>query len=275
MNMKEPSPSANLMSKSKERKGIFVVIDGLDGIGKGIIERALIEYEQKLGRAVFDSISFSRAHRKGLPELADFWDPPETYFDTIVTAEPTYAGVGHVVRYEITALNKRPYPSEVQISAYSLDRLINMKRIIIPALKSGLRVIQGRCVASTLTYQSIKALEEGHDPDAARKVILEHPGNKLQLAWAPDLLIIPTIKDVDELMRRLEERAKKHKSDNVIFENIGFQRKIKSMYESTWLKQLFVKHGTMVRYLDAGISIEETKRQAIEIYSSFLESCKL
>ena len=30
---------------------------------------------------------FSKANRKGLPELHDFWNPPETYFDTILTAE--------------------------------------------------------------------------------------------------------------------------------------------------------------------------------------------
>lgn len=257
------------------KKGIFVVIDGLDGIGKGVIERALVEYEQKLGRAVFDAISFSRANRKGLPELKDFWNPPETYFDSIITAEPTYTGIGHVIRTEIIAKNERHYPFFTQIEAYSLDRLISMARVVIPALKSGLRVIQSRCVASTLTYQSLKALEAGKDQLKVRKAILEHPGNKVQMQWAPDLLIIPTIKDIDALMNRIHERKKTQKDDKSIFDDGEFQKKLKSLYESQWLKQLFIKQGTTIRYLDAGISVEETRKQAVDIYQSFLESCQL
>src|SRR3989344_9053702 len=127
------------------KKGLFIVIDGLDGIGKGEIERALIEYEQKLKRAVFDSVAFCRAHKKGLPEFMDFWNPPEIYYDTIITSEPTHTWVGQAIREEIIAKNSRNYSSEMQIQAYSLDRLISMMRLVIPALSNGLRVIQSRC----------------------------------------------------------------------------------------------------------------------------------
>lgn len=258
---------------SKEKKGIFIVIDGIDGVGKGIIERALIEYEQKQGRAVFDTIAFSRAHRKGLPELKDFWNPPETYFDTIVTAEPTHIGIGHVIRNEIIERNERHYPARIQIESYSIDRIVNMKRLVIPALKNGLRVIQSRSVASTLTYQLLKAKEEGLDPETIKKIILEHPGNKLQLAWAPDLIIIPTIKNMNELMERIRSRAQNHKDDKAIFDNAEFQGKINSLYKSDWLRKLFVHYGSTVKYLDASISVEHTRQQAIDIYKEFLDSC--
>lgn len=265
----------NIVSPQKERRGIFVVVDGLDGIGKGFIERVLIEYEQKLHRSVFDTVSFSRANRKGLPELKDFWNPPETYFDTVITAEPTYADIGHAIRTEIIAINDRKYSSSTQIQAYSLDRLISMLRVVIPALKNGLRVIQSRSMASTLTYQSLKAKEEGKNESEIRKIILEHPGNKLQLEWAPDLLIIPTIKNISDLIKRQEARKKTQKDDKAIFENTNFQLKLKPMYESDWLRKLFAQHGTSVKYLDAGISHEETRRQALQIYTAFLESCHL
>ena len=258
------------------RKGIFVVIDGLDGIGKGEIERALIEYEQKLGRTVFDTMSFCRASKKGLPEIKDFWNPPFIAYDTIIGAEPTYSGIGDVVRNEIVVKNSRPYSSKIQTEAYSLDRLISMMRLVIPALQNGLRVIQSRCCSTTLVYQTLKAIEEGKDPKRIRKEILSHPGNKLQLSWAPDLLIIPTIKDVDtSLMKRISERKKYKKEDNSIFDEANFLKKSKSAFEDPRLKKLFESHGSKVVYLDAGISVEETKKQAIKIYEDFLKEKNL
>lgn len=257
-----------------ERKGYFIVIDGLDGVGKGEMERALMAYEQRLGRAVFDTVSFSRAHRKGLPELSDFWNPPEVYFDTITTAEPTYAGIGHNIRYEIIKNNLRKYSSEDEIQAYSMDRLIQMLRVVIPALKNNLRVIQSRCCAATLTYQTLRAIEEGKDPEAVKKKILAQDGNALQLLWAPDLLIIPRIDNPEELLRRLKGRGLAEKDDDAIFETLNFQSKLSPFYTSDWLREIFESRGTVVKYLDASLSPEETRKQAVEIYRRFLDSKK-
>lgn len=264
-----------LLKKSNhDKRGFFIVIDGLDGIGKGEIERALIAYEQKFYRAVFDTISFSRAHRKGLPELQDFWNPPEVYFDTIITAEPTYAGIGHNIRNEIIKNNNRKYSSEDEIQAYSLDRLIQMLRVVIPALQNNLRVIQSRCCAATLTYQMLRAREEGKNEEETKKKILEQDGNRLQLEWAPDLLIIPKIDNMEDLMARLKTRGLVEKDDDAIFENLKFQEKLAPLYTSDWLRELFEAHGTKVVYIDAGISPEETRRQAVEAYRRFLDSKK-
>jgi len=252
-----------------KHKGLFVVVDGLDGIGKGEIERAIIDYEQKLGLAVFDSISFSRAHSKGLPELKDFWNPPETHYDLIMNAEPTYAGIGHTIREEITKKGNN-YDYHSQIQAYSLDRLVSMTRIVIPALQKDLTVFQSRCLAATLCYQLLKAEQESYDRDIIIKQILNEEGNKLQLEWAPDLLIIPTIKDINELMNRLEKRKEYKKDDNSIFDNLNFQSKLAKYFEDPWLKKLFESHSTKVEYIDAGISEQSTREQALEIYKKFL-----
>lgn len=260
--------------RRKEKKGYFIVVDGLDGVGKGEVERALIAYEQKLKRAVFDTISFCRANRKGLPELHDFWNPPETYFDTIITAEPTYSGIGHNIRHEITKNNSRKYTSEDEIQAYSMDRLMQMLRVVIPALENNIRVIQGRCCAATLTYQMLRARQEGKNEEEVKRRILEHQGNKLQLEWAPDLLIIPRIANPEELMRRLKSRGLTEKEDDVIFENVKFQEQLNPIYNSDWLRELFESRGTVVKYLDASISPEETRKQAVFIYKQFLDSKK-
>ncbi len=255
-----------------ERRGLFIVVDGLDGIGKGEIERALISFEQRLGRSVLDCISFSKSNKKGLPEIEDFWNPPEIYYNTIITSDPSYAGIGDSIRNEITAKKERKYPAIIQIQAYAIDRMITMQKTVIPALKHGVRVIQSRCLAASLTYQFLKAIEEGIPKEEAKKLILNQPGNKVQLENSPDLLIIPTIKNMDELISRLEKRKAYEKDDNSIFDNIEFQRKLKGLYESNYIKEMFEEKGTIVKYLDASISIEESRRQAVKIYSEFLKS---
>lgn len=256
------------------RRGLFVVVDGLDGVGKAEVERALIAYEQKRGRAVFDVISFSRACRKGLPELSDFWNPPDVYFDTLITAEPTYVGLGHNIRFEMIANNGRNYSATDQIQAYGLDRLIQMTRVTLPALENGLNVIQSRCCASTLCYQAIVAEDEGQNPKKARSYILKQEGNKLQLRHSPDLLIIPVIKDEQGLVERLKERGVTRKDDDAIFENVQFQARLNPLYQSEWLKEIFESAGTRIEYLNAGISEQETRRQAVEIYIRFLSELR-
>jgi len=69
------------------------------------------------------------------------------------------------------------------------------------------------------------------------------------------------------LIRRLEKRTKK---DDAIFENKEFLKRAKIPYESDWLRKIFEDHGTQVTYLDAGISVEESRRQAIEIWKKFI-----
>jgi thymidylate kinase len=258
--------------QTKDKRGCFVVVDGLDASGKGEIERALISFEQKNGKFTFDTISFCRAESKGLPDLEDFWNPPFRQYHTIITSEPTYAGIGKTIRKEIIANNSRNYPTEIEIQSYSTDRLIQMKQVVIPALKNNLTVIQSRCCAATLAYQLLRAEDEDKDSEAIKKIILEHEGNKLQLKWAPDLLIIPVIRDIEEIMRRIEERKTHEKDDAAIFDKYEFQKRLNAIFQSDWLKELFESHGTTVKYLDANISPESTRQQAVEIYKQFLDS---
>lgn len=260
------------MEKREQKREYFIAIDGLDGIGKGEIERALIEYEQKLGRATFDTVSWSKAKQSGLPELTDFWDPPSTYFNTIVTAEPTYSGIGHIIRFELIAKNGRDYSAEIQAQAHSIDRLVQMRKLVIPALQNGVRVIQSRCFASTLSYQALVAEREGKNPEEVRKNILEHEGNQLQIAWNPDLLIIPTIDDVNKVIDRMKERRELKKDDKAIFDNIEFQGRLKPIYESDWMRKKFEDLGTKVAYINAGTSVSSSRDQVTDIYKTFLNT---
>ena len=249
-------------------KGLFIVVDGLDAIGKGEIEKALLAFERESGRSVYDSIAYSNAANE-LPELDDFWNETMPY-NTIFTCEPTRVGIGRTLREEVIGCNDREYSFRTEIEFYSQDRLVQMKRVTIPARKHGVRVIQSRCYAATVNYQAVKALDEGINIPGVRAEILAHEGNMLQQEWRPDLLIIPTINDLDELARRLAVRECKGTADKK--ENLELQKRLKPLYESDWLREHFEGLGTVVKYLDAGISIEETQRQVVEIYRAFLES---
>jgi thymidylate kinase len=275
-----------MKKRGQERRGNFVVIDGLDGIGKGEAERAIVGYEQKLGRAVFDTVAFSRAESKGLPELIDFWNPPARHYHTIITAEPTYEGIGKVIRDQlINKDNDGEYTPEELIQSYAINRHVLMRRVVIPAIENGINVIQSRCFAASCTYEPLKAWFEAKatgkpkkECDAIEKrmrnLVMRQRGNQLQLERAPGLLIIPTIKDVSEVIQRIEARKATRKDDKSVFDNIEFQTALKERYSSNWLRELFESHGTKVVYLDAGISEEETRRQAVEIYKNFLDELR-
>lgn len=241
------------------KRGDFIVVDGLDGIGKGVIEASLSE---KIGDRVFDSVSWCKENLGERPDVSLLDD-----YDAVLTAEPTYSGLGSDIRKTLIAnSNEGKFPSGLLIRAYALDRDIQMRSFVVPALERGYNVLQSRSVATSLCYQTLNAEDEGEDLGVARDRILRDPGNIYQLENAPNLLIIPTIGDVDELMRRLGKRDKK---DDAIFEKREFLERAKSHYESDWLRAIFEDAGSKIAYLDAGISIKDSKCQAVEIYDGF------
>ncbi|MBC8444115.1 hypothetical protein H8D83_00865 [Candidatus Woesearchaeota archaeon] len=237
-------------------KGKFIIIDGLDGIGKGVIIKALEEIENKT-KKVFNLIDFWKKH-KTHPDY-ELLKP----YDTIISSEPTYAEKGLEIRNKIIAKGTTHSALDAA-KAYSQDRLILYNKIILKALKDGKTIIQDRSVCSSLVYQRTQS-----DNTLSITQLTNLEGNKLALNNSPNLLIIPTIKNPEELMARLSNRTKQ---DNCIFENINFQLKLKPIYESQELKQLFESRNTIVKYLDASLSIKETQEQAINIYKEFLNN---
>ena len=210
-------------------RGRFVIIDGLDGIGKGVIESALVE---RVRGRVFDSVSWSRENLGERPDVSLV-----DGYEAVLTAEPTYSGLGCDIRKTlISNTNRGKFSSSVLFRAYALDREIQMRNLVVPALESGVDVIQSRSVATSLCYQTLNAEDEGLDSVVVRDEILGDPGNVYQLENAPDLLIIPTIGNVDELMRRLGKRDKK---DDAFFEAREFLERAKGHYESAWLRDIF------------------------------------
>lgn len=249
------------------KRGVFVVVDGLDGVGKGVIEDAIIGCQE--GK-VFDSVKWSLENLGRRPNVGLVAGKG---FSCVSSAEPTHSLLGADIRWEmISKSHDRVYSAKSLVQAYSLDREIQMKRLVVPVLLAGIDVVQSRSFAVSCCYQMLNAEDEGGDPNEILEYILRQPGNKFQLENAPDLLIIPVVVNVEELIARLEKRGK---TDDAIFENLEFQKRAKVLFESVWLREIFEKAGTKVAYLDAGISVESTRAQAVEIYNSWRTTGKV
>lgn len=259
----------------ENKKGKFIVVDGLDGIGKGTGISAIIDFLLSQNKRVLDLDKYWREmHFHPDFENKTVQGKPNQYFinlddyDVIRSSEPTFTGIGKTIRDEVISKLGRKYSAYFTASCYSGDRLVLYKRVILPALSKGKIIIQSRSISSSIVYQFLQSKIQKESVLSVKEIInLE--GNKFALDNPPDLLIIPTIKNVEELMERLQNRLEK--DDNCGFENLDFQLQLKPLYEGEEFKNIFTSRGTKVEYIDAGISPEETGRQAVEVFKSIIE----
>ena len=245
---------------NRMKKGLFIVVDGLDGIGKGVFLDALVQEAKKAGKRVFDIHAFWKQH--------NYHPSPDDIigkYDLVVTSEPTFVGIGSIIRQELVVKNGRHYSPQAVAQAYALDRHILYEQLLLPLLTAGITILQSRSFSTSLVYQRQSALDAGREFSAAEILLL--PGNAFCLRHPMDFLIIPTIPDVDEIMKRLQRREK---DDNCVFENLDFQLRLKKQYESDEFRNLFTSLGVNVLYVDAGVSIEHSQQQARDFYRQHL-----
>jgi len=243
------------------KRGVFVVVDGLDGVGKGVFLDTFVEEAKKEGKRVFDVNEFWKEYDY-YPSLKEIIGN----FDVIVTSEPTFVGIGKVVRNEIIANNGREYTARATAEAYALDRRILYETLILPCLEAGIDVYQSRSFSTSIVFQAQQASDQGEKLTV--EDILAISGNNFCYNHPMNHLIIPTIRDVEEAVKRSQDRKKQ---DDCVFENLEFQLKIKSHYESEELKELFEQKGVKVTYFDAGVSLEFSREQARDFYQQNLK----
>lgn len=237
-------------------KGFFVMIDGLDGSGKGTVVDALKNHLEKT-KKVFDLKVYEK-EKNEIPELDEVKE-----YDVLISSEPTYACIGRVIRDEIVRDNKRRYSALTTAHAFALDREILYRKLLVPALHLGKTVIQERGVVTSLVYQPVQ-----HERLTLMDII-NIPGNRLALEHPPDVLIITQVSP-ETVIQRLKQRE--HKKDNAIFEELVFQRKIAERYESDWLKKIFESKKSRVMYLNTDkISEEETKQKAVAVWEEIAQ----
>lgn len=250
-------------------KGKFLMADGLDGVGKGEVIKAIADFEKSRNKNVFDVNEFWGVDLDKIPNN-DFNPRLEDFkgYDILITSEPTYAGIGRRVRAEYIKKNGRDYDPHVIANGYALDRFELYTTTIIPAREKGIDVIQSRGVITSLVYQLLDTKDRSSH-GASLDELMNIPGNKFTLEKdnIPTLLIIPTVDDVDELVKRLDGRSKK---DDAIYESINFQKRLKDSYTNSNLREIFESRGTIVRYIDAGISVESTRKQAVDLWKEHI-----
>lgn len=252
-------------------KGKFVVVDGLDGVGKGVFLDTFVEEARNNNKTIFDVHDYWKKHNYQFhPSVRDF-----QHADVIVTSEPTYVGPGKFLREEAIAKNMdeikdilnrgRKYSVESIMELFAVDRRILHEQVLIPALELGIDVYQSRSFSSSITYQRQMALDR--EIDISIEDILEIPGNKFCLEHCMDYLVIPTVDNFEDLMDRLKVRDKK---DNCIYEQIDFQRRLKPAYEHDDFKKIFSERGVGIQYMNAGISVSASQQQARDFSRQYL-----
>ena len=229
---------------------MFIMIDGIDGSGKDTILDAWVAHLEQAGKRVFHLKAWWKEHHAH-PEPEDL----EGY-DVLTSAEPTYVWFGAAIRQEFIRASKRKYSAKAIASAFSLDRLVLYKRVILPAQKRGMLILQSRGVSTTLAYQTAQ-----DDPDVTPEYIMKLRGNAFALKHAPDVLFIADLAPAIAIQRLA---ARSDKQDQSIFEKEKFLEKLRANFQSDWYRHIFESRGTRVVHFPTEEPLDTMKEKAVD-----------
>ena len=235
---------------------MFVIIDGIDGSGKSTIIEAWKEYLRANGNGFFDLVKYFK-ETGNYPEMSEL-----KAYEFIISGEPTYTGIGKILREELLK-DGANFPPESLAEAFSLDRLMLYKKIIIPCLKQGKVIIQDRGISSTLSYQPLT------DKKLTVKYLSKLAGNQLALKNSPNYLVLMNTKP-EEAINRLKKRT--DKQDDSVFEKLKFLKKLHKVLMSKKFQTLFTKHKTKIQLLEGNQKIDIMKAQAVNLLKKILST---
>jgi len=178
---------------NKKKKGIFIVIEGIDGSGKTTLSYLLKDYLTKKG------------------------------FDVVQLKEPTDSYWGKKIK-EIQLNGRGKIRPEEELNLFMEDRKFDIEKNIIPNLKKGKIVILDRYFYSTIAYQGalglnykwIKKINEESfplpdiviylkiDPKKGLKRITKNRGDEPQQAYEK-------VEYLEKVKRIFDDLAKKDK----------------------------------------------------------------
>jgi dTMP kinase len=233
-------------------KGLFIVIEGVDGAGT-TTHTALL-------RKAF--------HANGTPAIA--------------TREPSDGPIGALIRQILKGrvvvppgrhLDRgRPCGWKTMALLFAADRMDHAEAIVQPGLDEGLVVISDRYDMSSVAYQSITGLWDDEDREAVRgpRDVLGRPRPRdlgARVDWLrsinknarrPDLTIVLDV-NADETARRRRRRSDAAE----IFDGDALQRALVEFYSCAekWFPDERIQH------IDASRSIEEVAADVFGIVS--------
>ncbi len=221
--------------------GKFVIVDGIDGSGKGAVMDAFREWTEEKELSSIDVSEYCRKHET-FPDISEY--------DVVFSKEPTQNYVGRAISEEF--IKDRSYSVTSTAWAFALDREILYKKVIIPALKADKFIFQERGITTSLVYQPVQGR-------ITLKELIGIPGNRLAIKNQPDLVIVTKV-EPKVVIQRMRVSGKLG-SDR--FSELNFQRKIDQRYSSPWLRKVF---SDKIRYIDTNPpnTVSDTKKKAIE-----------
>lgn len=232
---------------------MFIVAEGNEGAGKSFFVSEVEAWAERENKRLFSLMDFcAREHRLPTPdELKGY--------DALLSQEPSPAWIGCAIREEMVFLSDRLYTGRQMGHAWSLDRLILYRRVIHPALESGITVFSDRSIASSCVYQPIR------EPDPMPlEELLALEGQRLAFETKIDHMAIYLV-DPEESLRRLKTRLKQ---DNAVFDKRDFITQVDQRYRSEWFHKLFEERGTQIEIID---TTHTTLDQTKQLTRAFLE----
>ncbi|MBI4133151.1 hypothetical protein HY478_00905 [Candidatus Uhrbacteria bacterium] len=245
------------MPKPMQLTPSCVVFEGIDGSGKTTIARTFTTELTRMGKSVFDLPTWSREHGR-LPLLAECEGA-----DVIFAAEPTQVWVGAAIRGELVRTNTG-YTELTVAEAFSLDRLILYSRLIIPLRARGKIILQDRGVPTSLVYQSLRGVNV--------QTLTRLPGNALELAHPPDLMLIAHSR-TETALNRL--RGRSEKKDNAVFEERAFLERANEQYLSPAFRAFWRRRGVTLHYMDTDLPLESMHEHTAELARTLFSSSPL
>lgn len=231
---------------------MFIIVEGIDGSGKGTLIDIWKEYLLKKGKHIFDLREYGKK-KKEMPTYEEI-----KKYDVILSAEPTHAWTGLAIRQEIVR-SENDYDGLTIAQSYAVDREVLYRRLLCRALKDKKIILQERAFTTSMVYQPLQKKR------VALKTILSLPGNRLALKYLPDFLVIAKLPP-KEALSRLGKRD--HKRDGAIFENLPFITKAQKGFLSPQFKKFFEKRGTKVFYFDTSGSRDKNSAKAVELFKN-------
>jgi len=233
---------------------MFIIIDGIDGSGKSTVLKTWISELETQGKKIFDLTEYHKKH--GIyPNIEEM-----EAADIIITGEPTHALIGKAIRLEMIKKGNK-YSASAIADAYSLDRLILYKKVILPMRKLGKIILQDRSVTTSLCYQSVQSDELNLENIALRE------GNAFALGNPPDYFILADL-PVEEALARLGSRTEKQ--DDAIFEKRTFLEKAQSCFMGSEYQDFLENHGFNIKTINTNQPIEAMKEESKEFISDLL-----
>jgi dTMP kinase len=210
--------------------GTFITFEGIDGSGKSTQLRLLNNFLRANG-----------------------WQP-------LVTREPGGTPVGVRLRAALLDASEEVDPL-TELLVFAADRAQHVRRVIRPALESGLVVISDRYADATVAYQGAG---RGFPPELIAAIVqLATEGLK------PDLTVLFDV-SIEESTSRTTRRSTGKSSnkagrDRLDIEDAEFHSRVRDAY-----LQIARAEPERVKVVDASGPVEQTQERVKELVVSFL-----